>query len=102
MFRKLESVLATVAALLLFTLNEMRLFNDRPRVSDAVHGFIHGAYLRAFGAPQQVFLSTGDLTVRWSLVALTIALSLWALADSIERKAPARAGAARKRADDRS
>ncbi|HVY84805.1 MAG TPA: hypothetical protein VG943_06715 [Caulobacterales bacterium] len=91
MFRRLESVLATVAALLLFTLNEMRLFNDRPRVLDTAHGFIHSAFLRAFGAPQQVYLSVTDLAVRWGLVALTVALSLWAIADSFERsKAPVR------------
>ncbi|HWA01460.1 MAG TPA: hypothetical protein VG841_14205 [Caulobacterales bacterium] len=91
MFRRLESVLATLGALLLFTLNEMRLFNERPRIADTVHGFTHGAFLRAFGAPEHVYLGLPDLAVRWSLVALTVALSLWALTDSFARAAPAAA-----------
>jgi hypothetical protein len=87
MFRKIESVLATVTGLLLFTFNELRLFNSRPHALDAAHGYVHPAFVRVFGTPQQFYLSTGDLAVRWSLVALTVALAIWALADSIDRRA---------------
>ncbi|MES1158323.1 MAG: hypothetical protein ABUL42_00360 [Terricaulis silvestris] len=86
-------MLATIAALLLFTLDEMRLVSTRPRELDTAHGFVHETYLRAFGTPELIFLSSADLAIRWSLVALTVALSIWALADSIERskaKAPIR------------
>jgi len=90
MFRRLESVFATVAALLLFTLDEMRLFNTRPRVEDAALGYVHETYVRAFGSPEVVFLSGTDIAIRWSLVGLTVALSIWALADSFERSKTAK------------
>lgn len=90
MFRRLESVMATVAALLLFTLNELRMYHERPRALDTAHGYVHGAYLRLFGGSEQVFLTSADLVVRWSLVALVLALSAWALADSLDRKTPVR------------
>jgi hypothetical protein len=77
----LERVLAAVAGLLLFTLNELRLFNGAPRA--AGDNAVHATWLRVFGDGAEVYLSTFDLATRWSLASLVVALSIWAVAQSL-------------------
>lgn len=84
MINKVERIFATLAALLVFTLHEMQLFNARPR--ELAEGFTHAVWIRTFGAPEHVYLSNFDVGMRWSLVALTVLLSLWALLETIARK----------------
>ncbi|MEJ0060764.1 MAG: hypothetical protein WDM79_14820 [Terricaulis sp.] len=87
MIAKVERVFAAVAALLVFTLNEMRLVNMSPRQMEG--GFPHGVFLRAFGQPQEVFLSSADVAIRWGLVGVIIALCVWALAETLVPPKPA-------------
>ena len=82
---KVERVLAAVTALLLFTLNDVRMFQSLPRTADLASGHVHAAWLRLFGQPQQVFLTSFDLGVRWGLAGLVVALCIWALADTFRR-----------------
>lgn len=77
-----QRVLAAVAGLLIFTLNELRLFNNAVRSPDDLHA--HAAWLRVFGGGAEVYLSTLDLAVRWGLAGLVVAASMWALARSLE------------------
>jgi hypothetical protein len=86
MFAKVERVFAAVAALLVFTLNEMRLVNANPRVAE--EGYAHAAFVRAFGLPQQIFLSTADVAVRWGLVGVIVALCFWALLETLKPAKP--------------
>lgn len=85
MIARVERVLAALAALLLFTLNEVRMFHTLPRLPQPGEGQIHAASIHVFGDSEQVFLGVIDLSVRWGLVALTVALCVWALADTFRR-----------------
>lgn len=87
-FSKLERVLASITALLLFTLNEVRMFNTLPRAPQPVEGHTYAAAVHVFGGSEQVYLTTIDLAARWGLVGLILALSIWALSDTLKR-APA-------------
>lgn len=82
---KVERVLAAVTALLLFTLNDVRMFQALPRAAEPGNGHVHAAWLRLFGQPQQVFLTAFDVGIRWGLASLVVALCVWALADTFRR-----------------
>lgn len=69
-----------LVGLLLFTLDEVHLFRDRPHVIDTAHGYVTHASVRSFGAVADVYVSTADLALRWGLVFLVVAAALWALA----------------------
>lgn len=79
-----ERVLAAVAGLALFTLNDVRMFHWLPRVSDPGNGKTHAVSLTLFGASEQVYLTAFDLAARWSLAALTVALCVWAVAETLK------------------
>jgi len=82
-FEKLERVFAPLTALLVFALNEMRLFQDRPRAPAPDEGFTHAAVARVFNANEQIFLSGGDVALRWFLFAAIVALGIWTLAETL-------------------
>lgn len=82
MIANVDRVLAAVAALLLFTLNELRMFNMLPREADPATGYIYPAALRVMENDGQVYLTMIDVAVRWGLVGITVAAAIWALFDS--------------------
>ncbi len=83
-FPNAERVLAAVAGLCLFTLNDVRMFHSLPRAPDPAHGLTHSAWLNLMGAHEPVYLSSADLALRWGLAGLTVALCLWALAETLK------------------
>ena len=83
-FQNAERVLASVAGLCLFTLNEVRMFHGLPRAPDPAHGLTHGVWLQLLGANEPVYLSSLDLAIRWGLAGFTVALCLWALAETFK------------------
>lgn len=84
-FSKVERVLAAVTALLLFTLNEIRMLHTLPREPEPGRGQTFSAAVHLFGGSQEVYLSTLDLVARWGLVGLTLALSVWAVSETFQR-----------------
>jgi hypothetical protein len=84
-----ERVLAAVAGLALFTLNDVRMFHWLPRASDPGNGKTHAISLQLFGASEQVFVTALDLASRWGLAALTVALCIWAVAETLKPAKPA-------------
>ncbi|MGE0596462.1 MAG: hypothetical protein AB7P07_08850 [Hyphomonadaceae bacterium] len=89
MIAKVERVLAALTALLLFTLNEVRMYHMLPRTAQPAEGQVHATSVHVFGGAEQVYLSLLDLSARWGLVAMTVALCAWALADTLRRPKPA-------------
>lgn len=84
MFPKAERVLASVLGLLLFTLNDVRMFNMLPRQPEAAGGHTHALWLRLLGASEPVYVSSLDIALRWGLAGLTVALCGWALAETLK------------------
>jgi hypothetical protein len=81
MFDNVERVAAAVAGLCLFTLNDLRLFQDAVREpADA----LMAAVLHVGGAPEAVYLSALDFASRWGLAGLTLALGAWAIAETLQ------------------
>lgn len=87
-FSKVERVLAAITALLLFTLNEIRMLHTLPRAPEPGRGQTYSAALHVFGGSQDVYLSLFDVIARWGLVGLILALSVWAVSETFKR-APA-------------
>jgi hypothetical protein len=85
MFADANRALAAVAALLLFTLNDVRMFQTLPRAPDAARDLTHQLTLQLMGAAEPVYVSFGDLVLRWGLAGLTFGLCLWALAETLPR-----------------
>jgi hypothetical protein len=83
-FANAERVLAAVAWLALFALNDVRLFHDLTRMSDAGNGKTHAIALQLFGASEQVYVTVFDLAARWGLAALTVGLCVWAVAETLK------------------
>jgi hypothetical protein len=79
-----ERTLAAVAGLALFALNDVRMFHWLPRASDPGNGKTHAIALQLFGASEQVYVTLFDLASRWSLAALTVALCVWAVAETLK------------------
>lgn len=88
-FANTERVLATVAAMALFTLNEFRIYQFMPHSADPAHGHIYGIWMQLFGEPATAYLSVWDLAGRWALAGVTVACAAWALAETLE-PAPAK------------
>ena len=80
-----ERVLTAVGGLALFALNEVRMFHSLPRAPDPGNGQTHAASIQIMDAAAPVYLSLVDLSVRWGLAALVVALCLWALAETFEK-----------------
>lgn len=86
-FSNAERVLASVAALSVFALNEVRMFRGLPRTPDPSSGQTHAVWLRIADGQEQVYLSFWDLALRWGLAGITAALALWALAETFQPRA---------------
>lgn len=84
---------AAVAALALFTLNDVRMFHGLPRAPDLERGLVHSLTLKLMGAAEPVYAGMVDLALRWGLAGLTFGLCLWALAETLP---PAWFGSPRK------
>lgn len=84
-FPNAERVLFAVGGLALFALNEVRMFNVLPRAPNPGDGQTHAATIQIMDATAPVYLSLVDLTVRWGLVALVVALCAWAVAETFEK-----------------
>jgi hypothetical protein len=91
MFANAERVLASVGALALFALNDVRMFQSLPRTADPGNGQTHALWLQLMGASEQIYVSTFDLVVRWGLVGLTVAACIWALAETLKPQPPQQA-----------
>jgi hypothetical protein len=87
-FPNADRALASVGALGLFALNEVRMFQFLPREPDTAHGQIHAVTLQLMGVAEPVYLSTIDLAARWGFIGLTVGLCIFALAETFHR-APA-------------
>jgi len=79
MFDDVERVAATLAGLCLFALNDLRLLGDAAR--EAAPG-LHRALILAGGGSDAVFLTALEAASRWGLAGLTLALALWAAAET--------------------
>jgi hypothetical protein len=86
MLSKVERVLAAITALLLFTLNEIRMLHVLPRAPEPGRGQTFSAAVHVFGGSQEVYLSVLDLAARWGLVGLILALSVWAVSETFQRQ----------------
>lgn len=80
-----ERVLAAVAALAVFALNDIRMFQSLPRTADPGDGRIHGVALQLWGASEQVYVTGFDMALRWGLAGLTFALCVWAVLETLPR-----------------
>jgi hypothetical protein len=85
-FPNAERVLAAVGGLALFALNEVRMFQSLPRLPDPGNGQTHAASIQIMDAASPVYLSLADLSVRWGLAGLVVALCLWALAETFGKQ----------------
>ncbi len=83
LFVNAERVLASVIALALFALNDIRMFYGLPRVADPGDGRIHGVSLQLMGAGEMAYASAWDLAIRWGLAGLTVAACIWAIAETL-------------------
>ena len=81
-FEDVKRVLASVAALALFALNEVRMFHMLP--IDPGNGRTHALSLQLFGDFQTVYASMIDLAVRWGLMGLILAACAWAVAETLQ------------------
>lgn len=84
-FSKPERLLASVTALLVFTLNEARMFYTLPRSPDSGHGQVYGVWLQLLGNAEPAYLSLFDVMVRWGLAGMTAVLCAWAVAETFQR-----------------
>lgn len=83
-FANAERVLAAVAALALFALNDVRMFHWLPRQSDPGNGKTHAIVVQLFGSSEQVYVTLLDVVSRWSLAALVVAACVWAIAETFK------------------
>lgn len=84
LFSNVERLLASMVGLLLFTLNEVRMYQTLPRSADPGDGRVHAVWMQIGGSPDQVYLSLFDIGLRWGLTALTATLAIWALAETFK------------------
>lgn len=83
-FDDVKRVLASVAALALFALNDVRMFHSLPRTPDPGNGQTHALALQLFGASEQMYATTLDLASRWGLMGLILAACVWAVAETLQ------------------
>jgi hypothetical protein len=81
-FANAERVLAAVAGLALFALNDVRMFHWLPH--EPGNGRTHALALQLFGTSETVYVGTFDLALRWGLAGLTAATCMWALAETLK------------------
>ena len=87
-FEDVKRVLAAVAALALFALNDVRMIHMLPSTVDPGNGRTHALALQLLGASETVYAGVFDLAVRWGLMGLILAACAWAVAETLQ---PARA-----------
>lgn len=85
-FARPERTLASVLGLLLFTLNEARMFHALPRAPDPGKGQVYGVWLQVMGNAEPAYLSVLDVALRWGLAGFTAALCAWAIAETFGRQ----------------
>jgi hypothetical protein len=90
MFAESMRVMAAVAALALYTLNDVRMFQMLPRQPDPGNGQTHALSLQLWGASEGAYASYVDLVLRWGLAGLTLSLCLWAVAETLRPQAATR------------
>lgn len=83
-FANVERVLAAVAALGIYALNDVRMFHALPR--DPGNGRTHALWVRMGEAGSEVYGTTLDLALRWGLAGLTLAACAWAVAETMRRR----------------
>jgi hypothetical protein len=79
-------VLAMLAAMLLFTLHQIYLFRDRPPEPNPALGLIYADASRILGQATPIYLSVGDMALKWSLAAIVVACAAWAFASTLRRE----------------
>lgn len=89
-FEDVKRVLASVAALALFALNDVRMFHMLPTTADPGNGRTHALSLQLFGDFQTVYAGVIDLAVRWGLMGLILAACAWAVAETLQPAAQAK------------
>jgi hypothetical protein len=82
-FDDVKRVVAAVAALALFALNDVRMVHMLPGAADPGNGRTHALGLQLFGAPETVFASLFDVAVRWGLMGLIVLACVWAVAETL-------------------
>lgn len=97
MFAEVGRVLAAVAALALYALNDVRLFHALPRVPDPGNGRTHAVTLQLWGAAEPAYMTLADLALRWGLAGFTVAMCIWAVAETLKPAAQTQAGRTPKR-----
>jgi|GEM_PF-1838381 len=85
-FARPERILASVLGLLLFTLNEARMFSVLPRSPDSGKGQVYGVWLQFMGNHEPVYLSALDVVLRWGLAGFVAGLCVWAVAETFKRQ----------------
>lgn len=89
-FEDVKRVLASVGALALLALNDVRLFYSLPSVADPGSGRTHALSLQLFGDFQTIYASIFDLALRWGLLGLILAACVWAVAETLQPAAQAK------------
>jgi hypothetical protein len=89
-FEDVKRVLASVAALALLALNEVRLFYTLPSAPDPGNGRTHALSLQLFGDFQTIYASIFDLALRWGLLGLILVACAWAVAETLRPAAQAK------------
>lgn len=82
-FDDVKRVLAAVAALALFALNDVRMIHMLPGAADPGNGRTHALALQLYGAPETVFASVFDIAVRWGLMGVIVLACAWAVAETL-------------------
>lgn len=88
----IERVLASVAGLALYALNDARMFQTLPRSVSHGDGRTHAVLLQFNGDAATVFASAVDLALRWGLAGLTVAACVWAIAETLKPQPAAETG----------
>jgi hypothetical protein len=83
-FEDVKRVVAAVAALALFALNDLRMIHALPGAADPGNGRTHALALQLFGNFETVYASVFDLAVRWGLMGLIVAACIWAVAETLQ------------------
>jgi hypothetical protein len=82
-FEDVKRVLASVAALALFALNDARMFYMLPNAADSGNGRTHALTLQLFGVAETVYANAMDMALRWGLMGLILAACAWAVAETL-------------------
>lgn len=83
-FDDVKRVLASVAALALFTLNDVRMFHSLPRAPDPGNGQTHALGLQLFDSAGAFYGSIFDIALRWGLMGLILVACAWAIAETFK------------------